>query len=67
MTAEDTHCFLKYHDPLFFRALQKRLLDEEQVSEKADWTMPSAVEVKLNACHMGTLGKSMGKKKRESM
>ena len=35
--------------------------------KKADWTMPSAVEVKLNACYMRTLGKSMGKKKRESM
>ena len=64
---KDTNCFLKYHDPLFFGLCKNDYWMSNRYRKKADWTMPSAVEVQLSACRMRTLGKIMGKKKRELM
>ena len=62
---KDINCFLKYHDPFFF-GLYKNNYWMTNMYQKADWTIPSTSEAKLNTCYMRNLDKSKLKKKRES-
>ena len=63
---KNTNCFLKFHDPLFFGLCKNDYWMTNRCQKKSDWTMPSSLEMKLNACHIKAMEESTRKKTSES-
>ena len=61
---KDTNCFVKFHDPLFLGLCKNDYWMTNRCQKKSDWTMPTAVETRLNACHMTILEDNTRKKQR---
>ena len=62
---KNTNCFLKFHDPLFFGLCKNDYWMTNRCQKKSDWTMPSPLEIKLNACHIKAIEESTRKKQSE--